>query len=274
MKSLKSPLRYPGGKSRALAQIREQVPPQFDAFREPFIGGGSVYLAIRSWFPDLGGGYWINDFNPDVFHFWAAVRDELPRLIVAIWDYKARFPEGRALYAHLRDESNMSSDFERAVRFFIMNRITFSGVMDAGGYSEQAFRTRFTDSSIGRLENLAGALAETHITNQDYESVVMAPAAPGEEVFIFLDPPYLSVTESKLYGNKGELHTGFEHGRFAEVMRACPHQWLITYDDSPEVRALFDFPGVLLVEWSLQYGMNNYKQARAAVGRELFLRNY
>ncbi|MFM7571570.1 MAG: hypothetical protein ACKO4S_00290 [Snowella sp.] len=55
-------------------------------------------------------------------------------------------------------------------------------------------------------------------------------------------------------------------------MKNCHHRWLITYDDYPEIRALFDFANIS--EWTLQYGMNNYKQTSAAKGQELFIKNY
>ena len=112
-------------------------------------------------------------------------------------------------------------------------------------------------------------LAGVKITNLDYEALLQSP---GEEVFIFLDPPYLSATRSKLYGKKGDLHTAFNHQRFAENMQKCPHRWLITYDDSPEIRDLFQFAQIM--EWDLQYGMNNYKQGTAAKGKELMIKNY
>jgi DNA adenine methylase len=107
------------------------------------------------------------------------------------------------------------------------------------------------------------------VTQGDYERLLQAP---GENVFIFLDPPYWSATASKLYGVKGDLHTSFDHERFAENMRRCPHRWLITYDDSPKIRELFSFAHVS--EWEFQYGMNNFKQATAAKGREIFIKNY
>jgi DNA adenine methylase len=94
----------------------------------------------------------------------------------------------------------------------------------------------------------------------------------GEDVFIFLDPPYWKAAESKLYGVRGELHTAFDHVQFAENMKKCSHKWLITYDDSPVIRELFDFAEIQ--EWTLQYGMNNYRQGSAAKGRELFIKNY
>ena len=44
-KLAKSPLRYPGGKSRALKQILPLIPMSISEFREPFVGGGSVFFA-------------------------------------------------------------------------------------------------------------------------------------------------------------------------------------------------------------------------------------
>jgi DNA adenine methylase len=55
-------------------------------------------------------------------------------------------------------------------------------------------------------------------------------------------------------------------------MRLCSHRWLITLDDCEENRELFNF--AYIYEWELQYGMNNFKQENAAVGKELFISNY
>jgi DNA adenine methylase len=183
---------------------------------------------------------------------------------------KRETEDGRALYNILvaADTSKMEP-IERAVRFFVLNRITFSGTIESGGYSNASFKTRFTESSIDRLFNLKGCLENTQITNYDY-SVLLEE--PGEDVFIFLDPPYLSKTRSKLYGRKGDLHTCFDHERFARLISRCPHKWLITYDDCEEVRN--NFPFAYIYEWQLQYGMNNYRQGKADKGRELFISNY
>lgn len=265
----KSPLRYPGGKSRAIAQILQHLPIQMDEFREPFVGGGSVFLAVKSLFGKRIKRYWINDLNPDVSAFWLTARDKLDLLVAEVWRYKHEFSHGRALYQFFKRDDVVWTPFEKAVRFFIMNRITFSGVMDAGGYSQQSFESRFTGSSIQRLQEIGYYLQDVEISQDDYAPLI---ETEGTQVFIFLDPPYLSVTESRLYGERGHLHTGFDHIRFVETVRTCPHRWLITYDDSPQVRSLFDFGTIST--WELQYGMNNYKQKQAAKGQELFIKNY
>lgn len=238
-------------------------------YREPFVGGGSVFLAVKQLFNNRIKQYWINDLNFDLCCFWLHAKTKIESLTDEVDRIKRKQTEGRELFNYFTCEDLKLSDFERAVRFFVLNRITFSGTVDSGGYSQQAFERRFTDSSIDRLRKLSDHLSSVHITNGDYENLLFQE---GENVFIFLDPPYLSATKSKLYGLKGNLHTGFDHERFAENMCRCPHKWLLTYDDSPQIRELFRFANI--TEWTLQYGMNNYKQKGAAKGQELLIQNY
>ncbi|WP_013320272.1 DNA adenine methylase [Gloeothece verrucosa] len=265
---IKSPLRYPGGKSRAIQTIIQYLPEKFSEYREPFIGGGSVFIYLKQKYPDLK--YWINDLNPELFIFWKIAQSDLKTLIEKIRQVKAISTEGKKLFVELTTiNPETLSELERAARFFILNRITFSGTVESGGYSEQSFHKRFTDSSIERLEKLETILKDVKITNLDYSDLLLTP---GKNVFSFLDPPYFYATPSRLYGKDGNLHTSFDHSRFAHTVKQCQHQWLITYDNSPEITK--NFADFNLFEWELQYGMNNYKQEKAAKGKELMISNY
>lgn len=265
---IKSPLRYPGGKSRAIQQIKNHFPATFTEFREPFVGGGSVFLYVRQKFPDVK--VWINDLNYDLYCFWKSAQTDTQRLAQAVAKVKQECKDGQKLFDELRNNFHSNiAEFDRAVRFFVLNRIGFSGTVDSGGYSELAFQARFTHSSIQRLLSLEPLLQNVMITHIDYRSVIHEP---GEDTFVFLDPPYLVATKSRLYGRNGSLHTAFDHAEFAEEMKRCPHKWLITYDDSPEIRT--NFAASTIYEWQLQYGMNNYKQDKANKGKELFITNY
>jgi len=260
-----TPLRYPGGKAKALKKILPLV-PEFSEFREPFLGGASVYLALKQQYPDKK--YWINDLNTDLYHLWLNIRDMPGKLVKKVQEVKDIEKDGRHLHRRLV-ENNPKESLEKAVRFFVLNRITFSGTIESGGYSQGAFDARFTQSSIDRLWSAAQAMDDTKITNLDYEDLINKK---GKEVFIFLDPPYLTSTKSRLYGKKGNLHINFDHERFAKIMKSTEHNWMITYDDSSEVRKLFSFANI--IGWELQYGMNNYKQKTAAKGKELIITNY
>ncbi len=267
--STKSPLRYPGGKSKVVKYLLPYFSSDINEFRELFIGGGSVFITLKSTVGDKIKHYWINELNIDLYTFWKYAKDDITTLVSSINTLKQNYQTGRDLYKYLNNDSFIDSEFNRAVRFFIMNRITFSGIMDSGGYSQQAFEKRFTNSSIERLKNISPYLEEVLITCGDYEELL---GKDGKEVFLFLDPPYYQPTKSKLYGVKGNLHTSFDHQRFAENVKQCKHKWLLTYDDCLEIRELFSFANI--IEFQVQYGMNNYKQKNAAIGKELIITNY
>jgi DNA adenine methylase len=257
MLTLKSPLRYPGGKSRAIQRMKFLLPEEFHEYREPFVGGGSFFIYLKQKRPELK--IWINDLNPELYYFWMYTQIDSEKLAHELRLVKKERQNGQELFDELLEIDNSSlTEFERAVRFFVLNRITFSGVVESGGYSRLAFETRFTDSSIDRLAKIGPLLEGVTITQLEYHQLLR----DGDKfVFTFLDPPYFKATKSKLYGKNGILHTSFKHDEFAKEMKSCNHSWLITYDDSPEIRKNFPFANIH--EWELQYGMNNYKQGRA-----------
>jgi DNA adenine methylase len=268
MKLKKSPLRYPGGKSRAIERMKSLLPEEFKEYREPFVGGGSFFIYLKQKYPKLK--IWINDLNPELYYFWKYAQNNSEKLAKEVLKIKKETRTGQSLFTELLSlDVQKITGLERAIRFFILNRITFSGVVESGGYSQQAYEGRFTDSSIERVSELGNLLEDVTITNLDYREVLKV----GEKnIFTFLDPPYFKATKSKLYGKNGILHTEFNHEDFSVAVKNCKHSWLITYDDSPEIRENFSFANIY--EWELQYGMNNYKQGKADKGNELFISNY
>lgn len=263
---IKSPLRYPGGKSRAVKTISALI-PDFDEFREPFLGGGSVFVYTKQRFPNKK--FWVNDLYFELFKFWEMTQKDVDALVCKIYEWRNRFPVGKELHKFLNENLASFDDLERAAAFFIYNRITFSGTSLSGGFSQGAFAGRFTESSIQRLDEFAKVINGSTITNLDYEELVNRD---GENVFIYLDPPYYSAKKSALYGRNGNLHKTFDHIKFAETMKTCRHKWLITYDDSDYVRELFSFAEI--TPWELIYGMRNVAEGSDQKGKEVFISNY
>ena len=77
----KSHLRYPGGKSKALKKIIPIITEvnSFEEYREPMIGGGSIFFAVKQVFPDKR--YWINDINKDLCLFYRNYKENYSKLI-------------------------------------------------------------------------------------------------------------------------------------------------------------------------------------------------
>jgi len=274
----KSPLRYPGGKQRAIKYLDKFLPPldNIVEYREPFLGGGSMFFHIRSKKLNSYVFYMLNDLNQEVFYFWDSVQFEREALVELIRERKKSTINGRELYNYLVNlDVEALSPVERAARFFILNRITYSGTIESGGYSESAFKTRFTESSIERIELLKEAFrcdkSDIMVTSFDYEVVLDYYSIKKEDKtkFVFLDPPYYGNVKSKLYGIKGDLHTTFDHDRLAKKLLDAgdSYLWLLTIDDCEEVRTLYS--PFKIHEWELQYSMGKPKK-----GKELIITNY
>jgi len=263
---IKSPLRYPGGKSKAIKIISELI-PEFLEYREPFVGGGSLFVYLKQKFPLKS--FWINDIYQNLYHFWIACKENPEGLLESIHEFRNKYTDGKELHKFLLSSIDNLDNLKKAAAFFIFNRITFSGTTESGGFSDAAFHKRFTQSSIERVKLLSKILARTKITNYDYEEVL---SSDGDDVFLFLDPPYFSATKSALYGKNGTFHKTFDHTRFATIMKNSKHKWLITYDDSDYIRELFSFASIK--SWDLTYGMRNVNKGSSQIGKELFISNY
>lgn len=289
MPKSKSPLRYAGGKSNAVDLIRAMLPKHHESYKygryvEPFFGGGSVFFGVSDLFPCQRTI--LSDKNESLMHFWKALWLESFYLHLAITDLKASFGDGRSLYEFVRHDANgviewlksnnyeahMSPDtflsFPHAMRFYILNRITFSGLGESGGYSQASYDTRFKPSNIDTLQYFTFGKREVSLLYSDYRDVDYR-----HNDFVFFDPPYLGATKSKLYGKKGDLHDSFSHEEFATFLSSVPFDFLMTVDDCPETRELYG--NFNIVPFGLQYSMNHDKgTGKAKIGKEIFVLNY
>jgi DNA adenine methylase len=259
-----TPLRYPGGKAKALKKILPHIPSDYKEFRDIFVGGGSVFLAAKTEI-NPKAKYVINDINKELMAFWRTLRDNPKALANEIYTLKNKFNDGKTLYYYLKSLTTQN-ELDAAVRFFILNRITFSGLVDSGGYSELSYKTRFTDSSIEKLKKVSRILDNVEMRSNGYEKLLFKH---GENVFIYLDPPYFTATNSKLYGTNGNYHKSFNHDEFIINIKKCPHDWLITYDDNIKNKAFQSFS--IVENWEHQYAMDNFINGKAKKGKEIII---
>lgn len=62
-------IKWPGGKEKELQQIVNNCPAEFDNFYEPFVGGGSVFMAIQA------NRYLINDFSSELINLYRGIQN-------------------------------------------------------------------------------------------------------------------------------------------------------------------------------------------------------
>ena len=87
LKSYKTPLRYPGGKSRALSKLFQFIPDlkNYTEFREPFLGGGSVAIHVSKKYPNLK--ITVNDLYEPLINFWTQLQQFGDDLTDKLIDY-------------------------------------------------------------------------------------------------------------------------------------------------------------------------------------------
>lgn len=274
---LKTCLRYPGGKSKATKTLAPWYPETFEEYREPFIGGGSVAFYITQAYPDIP--IWINDLYVPLYNFWVQLRDNGEELSERLKEIKEKASDfgtqdekdkaHKELFNQTKADINTQDGIERAVSFFILNKCSFSGLTENSTFSVTASRSNFSFIGIEKLKEYSKLMKNWKITNIDYSEVMNAP---GEDVFVFLDPPY--DIKDFLYGKNREMHKSFDHDIFAENVYKCPHKFMITYNVNDRLLQLYK--EYHLREWKLRYSMahRGEKGTDENVKTELLVTNY
>ncbi len=240
MKSLKTPLRYPGGKSRACTKMDPYFPDLRDyvEFREPFLGGGSVALHVTKKYPHLK--ITVNDLYEPLMNFWVQLQQFGEELTDKIRQYKSTHPEpdsARELFNNSKESINDRGldVIERAAAFYIVNKCSFSGLTESSSFSAQASNNNFSMRGIEKLPGYSSLISHWHINQYSYEYLMTHDMHDG--IFMYLDPPY--DIKDNLYGKKGSMHKGFDHDKFAADCEKHDIPMLISYNSDQLVKDRF-----------------------------------
>jgi len=258
---MKTPLRYPGGKTRAVKHILPHIPEDVERLCSPFFGGGSVELAIAA----RGTQVFGYDKMKQLVWFWQALCGNNSRLANEVESLREKYitRKGKEVVGcpkesfhqyreDLKTESFMFS-YDRAAKYYVINRASFSGATFSGGWSEKASYARFTESSIQRLRDFNAH--NFRVDYADFEDAI----SWHSKAFLYLDPPYmLEGSQNSLYGIDGNLHDSFDHQRLQNLL-TNRGDWVMSYNDCEEIREMYK--GCEIHEAAWAYGMNKSKKS-------------
>ena len=273
MKSHKTPLRYPGGKSRACTKIGQFLPNMYTykEFREPFLGGGSVAIYLTKMYPSLS--IWVNDLYEPLVNFWKEIQHSGEELYTTLSDLKIKHPSpdsAKGLFLESKDIINddNKSKLDRAVAFYIVNKCSFSGLTESSSFSAQASDSNFSMRGIEKLTGYQEIIEDWKITNLSYEDLL----TDWRDTFIYLDPPY--DIKDNLYGKSGEMHKKFDHDKFAKDCDDHTADMMISYNSSQLIKDRFKNWNA--VEFDLTYTMRSVGEYMSdqQTRKELLLLNY
>lgn len=255
----KSPLRYPGGKTRACT-ILYAIASRFfdlssvDTLLSPFFGGGSFEFFLESKHPL---SIFANDAFGPLIAFWTSCQTQNTELCDMLRETST--PSKEDFLAFQKSILAETNALRLAYLYFVVNRCSFSGSTLSGGYSSNAALQRFTKTSIDRVEALD--LSHVSFSNKDYETFLEAHPDSSSSL-LFVDPPYMLTNKSRLYGHRGGMHANFDHVRLQTVLKTRT-RWILTYNDCEEIRNLYRDYVIVPVDW--KYGMNVSKKSSELV---------
>jgi DNA adenine methylase len=163
-KEINSPFRYAGGKFYARKFIIEHI-PEHSYYVEPFAGGASIFFAKSK-----AGTNWLNDVDKDLINCLTIIRDYPDRLIKRLNGEEAT----KERHAYFKNDYKPKSDLDRAVRWFYLNRTSYSGIMNMQncywGYGPQySMRPENWPRNIIRTSQ---KLQNVELTTLDFEDII------------------------------------------------------------------------------------------------------
>jgi DNA adenine methylase len=262
-KSCKTPLRYPGGKSKAIYTLEKHLPSNMNyitEYHDCFLGGGSFAIYMTKLYPNLI--IKVNDVYEPLYNFWIQLRDngiEMVDKLIKIKNDNNNPELARALFIKQKEVlENINNDkIDRGVAFYIINKCGFSGLVSSS-FSAQASVSNFSMKGIENLKIYHQLIKNWIITNNDYREFIHDKDINSnrKEVLIYMDPPYMIGPNNNLYGDHGNLHKVFKHEDFFDVCKTIPKcNQMISYNSHNLIKDAFT--GYDISDFPLTYTMRS-----------------
>lgn len=184
-------LRWAGGKSWLIKELESFLPPSFNNYHEPFVGGGSVFIHLKSTGRIKNKAY-LSDKNEDLINAYQAVKQDASLLIEFLRKYK----NTKEFYYSIR-EKKFENEIEKAAQFIFLNRTSFNGIyrVNLNGkynvpYGFKMYKQLF---DFENLKNISKLLQNVHLECGDFEEYFVQIK---ENDLVFLDPPYTVAHEN------------------------------------------------------------------------------
>lgn len=238
---LRSPFRYPGGKTWLVPYIRlwlRAQPSRPALMVEPFAGGGIVSLTAA--FEDLVDTALMVELDETVACVWEAILNGHGE---ALADRVLAFDICEASVRTLLDASDLDGT-ERALQTIVRNRVSRGGIMAPGaglvkhGENGRGLRSRWYPATLAkRIRDIAAIRDRLRFVHGDGLEVMATHGSRSDAVF-FIDPPY-TVAGRRLYA-----HNSVDHVALFRLTAQLAADVLMTYDDAPEIRHLAERHGL------------------------------
>jgi DNA adenine methylase len=240
----RSPFRYPGGKTWLVPLFRRwmfSLPAEPKLLVEPFAGGGIISLTAA--FEYLADEVLLVELDHQISAVWKTILGgDAQWLAKRILDFELTPETAKA-------ELNKIPKSERELAFqtIVKNRTAHGGILAQGagvlkhGENGKGILSRWYPQTIAkRITNIELVASRLRFVQGDAFEIIAEHRKDRNTVF-FIDPPYTA--GGKRAGSRLYTHSEIDHEHLFTLCESLHGDFLMTYDNADEVRALAERHG-------------------------------
>ena len=241
-------LKWAGGKTQLIEQIKEQLPNNIQqnkfTYIEPFVGSGAVLFWMLEHFPNLENAV-INDINKDLTNSYDTIKNDVNNLIQILSEWEIEYhnfaenQEAKKEYYYEKRtlfNTRNSDQTTQSALFIFLNRTCFNGLYRVNRKNEFNVPIgSYKKPQICNTENLLAVsevLRRVEILNGDYSETL---EYANENTFFYFDPPYKPLSETSSFNSyaKDEFDDKeqIRLKEFCDTLNEQGHQWILSNSD-------------------------------------------
>ncbi len=280
---LGAPIRYPGGKSAAVGYVVELLPDNLQRVVSPFIGGGSVEVALAN---ELGIKVVAYDIFDILVNFWQVLlQEELKHKMLSILEElrptRGTYEEVKnILKRHWRytqygegTPDHVIKDRVVLAAYFFFNYQLSYGPGFLGWPSSVYLKEDVYRSFLEKLERFSAPNLEVH--QADFQDIL----PKHQNDFLYLDPPYYIGPDSKMFRGIYPMrnfpihHHGFPHEVLRDMLKEHKGGFILSYNDCPTIRAYYASDLQFFPRWHYSMGLGEtrigkYRKERGSTSHQ------
>ena len=228
--SINSFMAWVGGKKALRDEILARFPRNYKRYIEVFGGAGWV-LFLKP--PGIDGEV-FSGFSGDRVNLYRCVREQ-PEALRNELRYMLNSRLDFEYMKGMLHSQAVLPDVRRAAYYYALIRYSYAAGTSTFGSQPHAMWNNFP-----LIESAAGRLQKVVIENKDCVKLIRQYDRP--ESFFYCDPPYYNADQYY----EAVSSDGFDHAGLADALLGIKGKFLLSYNDCPEIRALYDRPGIVV----------------------------
>ncbi len=282
---MKPLLKWAGSKSKYSDFLVSKIPDNINGYIEPFFGSGAVFFELFDINRDTKCDVVVlSDINEKLMNCYITIKNYVQEFINelrVINDFHNKY--GNVAYKQVVKNFNKLDSIKRAAAFYYLNKSSFNGIWRENSNGEynvpwnQKEKINICkDEKFHKISALLNRVSPI-CAYYDFESIITSQNFLKSDIFFFLDPPYIPVSETSNFTSYNKIKWEVsDNKRLQKCMIRINEKggkFLLTNSNAPETRNVFNGWNIEEIQCSRFIKAVKPKENRNKI-TELIITNY